>query len=54
MNVIDFVILGVLAVAVVCVIVWMIRRKKRCKGGCAGCPYSDNCQALRDEHRWPN
>ena len=43
MSAIDYGILAGLALAVVFIIISMARRKKRCKGGCAGCPYSGQC-----------
>ncbi|MCL2300328.1 MAG: FeoB-associated Cys-rich membrane protein [Firmicutes bacterium] len=39
----DFIILGAIALIVACIVAGMVRRKRRCKGGCAGCPYSGQC-----------
>ncbi|MCL1952508.1 MAG: hypothetical protein FWF60_06735 [Oscillospiraceae bacterium] len=39
----DYIILAALAIALACVIVWLARRKKRCRGGCADCPYQGDC-----------
>lgn len=43
MNLIDYIVFVGLAVAVICVVVWIIRRKKRCGSGCGCCSYKDNC-----------
>ena len=43
MNLLDYCILAGLAIAVTAIVVWLIRRKRRGKSGCAGCPYQGNC-----------
>jgi len=44
MSVLDYIILGGIALIVVFIVVGMVRRKRRCKGGCGNCPYSGQCE----------
>lgn len=40
----DWIALGIVAVAVICAAVFMVKsRRKGCSGGCGGCPYSSSC-----------
>jgi len=43
MSLADYVVLGMLAAAVACAVIYIIRRKKRGRGGCADCPYAGQC-----------
>jgi len=43
MNLADYIVIGILAFIAAGVVVWLIRRKKRGKSTCGGCPYSGNC-----------
>lgn len=42
MNAADWIALGIIAFAVFCAVIYMVRRKNPC-GGCGNCPYSDSC-----------
>ncbi|MCL2773003.1 MAG: hypothetical protein FWD71_06605 [Oscillospiraceae bacterium] len=41
MHLVDYLVLGVLIIIIVCIVIYMVRRKKRCKGGCGNCPYNE-------------
>ena len=43
MSTLDYLILMGIAIITACIVVWMIRKKRRCRGSCAGCPYSGLC-----------
>lgn len=53
MKPIDYVIIGVLAVAVVGIVVYLIRQKKKGKSGCGcgcnGCPHAGQCGSAKDK-----
>lgn len=41
----DYIVLGLLLLAVVAAVISMRRSKKRgCSGGCAGCRYANECE----------
>jgi len=48
MNAADYIIIGVIIIDVTVAAIWIVRRKKQQKSGCAGCQYRDGC---RDEFR---
>lgn len=45
MNLLDYILLGILALTVIFSVIYIIRRRKRgCSGCCGNCPYSGSCQ----------
>lgn len=48
MGIADYIILAVLAAAVIFAVRHMLRNKGGCSGGCAGCPRSGDCGAEKD------
>ena len=43
MNLPDYIVLGGLVIITVCIVIWLIRRKKQGRNSCGGCVYRDNC-----------
>lgn len=43
MSIADWIALGIIAFAVVCAVVYMVKHRNSCGNGCAGCPYSGSC-----------
>ena len=47
MKPIDYVIIGVVSIAVVGIMIYLIRQKKKgksgCGCGCSGCPHAEQC-----------
>ena len=43
MNLPTLIVLALVAIAFVAVAVTLIRRRRRCAPGCAGCPFAENC-----------
>ena len=44
----DWAVLGAVAVAAGAAILYIVRRKKRCGGGCENCPLSGGCGNRRE------
>jgi hypothetical protein len=51
MSILDYVVLGGLAIAVICIVVGILRGKRRCKGGCGNCPYSGHCGDFQEKRQ---
>ena len=48
MNLPTIFILTAVAIALVVVLCVMIRRRRRCAPGCAGCPFAEGCHRRKD------
>ncbi|MGN0654283.1 MAG: FeoB-associated Cys-rich membrane protein [Oscillospiraceae bacterium] len=48
LNLSDYVVLIILAVAVVVAVISIIKGKGRCSRNCDGCQFSDNCGKKKD------
>jgi len=44
MNLYDYIVLGGVIIAVICAVIWIVRRKRQGKSGCSCCPQKDRCE----------
>ena len=49
MGAVDFIVFGIILIAIICAAIWIILKKKKGKNSCWGCPYcndSMNCNCM--------
>lgn len=43
MNTADWIALGIIAAALICAVIYIVKHRGNCCGSCTGCPYHNEC-----------